>query len=90
MTLANGKRCGDAFVEKMLIYLDAIRRQNADVDLGFGIVEADAKQALTMIFHLHEFAITRLRGQSENRAVVDPRVTGNHAIGIAGFEHHSR
>ena len=57
MPFADGERGADAFLKKCFVDLDAFRREHADVDLGFGIVKADAEQPLAMVFDLHERAV---------------------------------
>jgi hypothetical protein len=42
-----------------------------------------------MIFDLNEFAITGLCRGAENRAVINPRMPGNDAIGFTGLEDDS-
>ena len=57
MFLPDGERGADAFLEKFLVHLHAFRRQDADVDFGSGIEEADAEQPLAMVFDLDQFAV---------------------------------
>jgi hypothetical protein len=39
-----------------------------------------------MVLHLDHVAVGRLAGEPEDGAFVDPGVTGEHAIGFAGFQ----
>jgi hypothetical protein len=56
------------------------------VNLGFGIVEADAEKALAMVFDLHELAVGGGLREAESRAVVEPRMPGDDAVGFAGTD----
>ena len=57
MFLPDGQRGPDAFFKKLLIHLDSLRRQDADVDFGFGIEKTDAEESLAVVLHLDEFAV---------------------------------
>jgi len=66
MVLAHGECFADALFEEGFVDIRAIRRQDADVDFGFGIEKADAEQALAMVLDLGEFAVTGLGGHAED------------------------
>src|SRR5262249_41847855 len=53
------QRCPNSFLEKMLIDLDALRCQQTDIDLRFGIVTSDSEEALSVVFELHQRAVCR-------------------------------
>lgn len=38
-----------------------------------------------MVFDLNEFAVGNRRGEPENFGVIDPRMAGHDAVGLAGF-----
>jgi len=84
MFFPNGERGLDSFHEKVAIDFDALRREDAHLDFGFGIVKADAKKTLAMIFDLHHFAIGGGRGQAQNGAGVNPGMAGEDAVGFSG------
>ena len=85
MFLPDGQRGADAFLEKFLIHVHAFRREDADVDFGFGIEEADAEQPRAMVFDLHQFAVGDGRGDAQNFAGINPRMTRDDAVGFARF-----
>ncbi len=58
--------------------------EHADIDLRPGIVEAGAQKALAMVFDLHQLAIGRGLREPEDRAVINPRMAGQNAVGFAG------
>ena len=39
-----------------------------------------------MILDLNEFAISRLLGQTEDFAVINPRMAGDNAVGLARLQ----
>jgi hypothetical protein len=82
--LPHGQRGADTLLEKVLLHLHAIRRQHADVDLGLGVVKADAEEALAMVLHLHDLAVGGGLGQAQSGAVIDPRMACNDAVGFPG------
>ncbi len=86
MLLPDGERGADAFLEKLFIHFDAFRREDADVDLRAGIVEARAEQPLAMIFDLDERAVHGGRGEAENFTVINPRMAGDNAVALARFQ----
>ena len=43
--------------KNLFIHRDALRREQADVDFGFGIEKADAEKPLAMVLDLHQFAV---------------------------------
>ena len=55
--MSQGERGADAFLKKIFVRADAVKREQADADLGFGIVEADAEKALAMVFHLNHVPV---------------------------------
>ncbi len=73
----------DATDKKGEVDLDLFRRNHADADLGLGIVKADAKESLAMVFDLDEHAVFRRSGEADDGTGIDPRMTGNNAIGFA-------
>lgn len=84
MPLSDGKRRAKTLLEEGLVYFDSIRGEQADADSRFGIEEAHAKQALTVIFHLHQRTVGDWGGEAEDRAVVEPRMASEEAVGFAG------
>ncbi len=86
MLLPDGERGADAFLEKLFVHLHAFRRKDADIDFGAGIEEADAEQPLAVVFDLDEFAVGDGRGEAKNFAVINPRMTGDDAVGFARFQ----
>jgi hypothetical protein len=57
MALADLERSAYAILKKRRIDLNALWRQQTDVDLGFGIVEPHPQESLAMIFHLDEVSV---------------------------------
>ena len=55
-----------ALLEESLVQCHPVRRENADVDFGFGIVEADAEQTLAMVLHLDQRAVFSRLGQAQD------------------------
>ena len=51
--------------------------------LDFELKKADAEQPLAVVFDLHELAVGGGRGEAENFAVVNPRMAGDDAVGLA-------
>ena len=86
MPLPDGQRGADAFLKKRFVHFDALRRKDADIDFGFRVEKADAEQPLAMVLDLDEFAVGAVRGQAENFAVINPRVAGHDAVGLARFQ----
>ncbi len=84
------QRGADAFLEKGFIRHDAVGGEEADVDLGLGIEQAHAEQALAVVFDLDQIAIGDGMGKAEDFVVVNPRVAGDDAIGFTGPEQDSR
>jgi hypothetical protein len=89
MPLPHGERRADAFREEGFVHRHAFRRQDTDVDFGLGIEDAGAQQALAMIFDLHHVAVSGGRGESENFAVVNPRMAGHYAVSFTRFKYDS-
>ena len=76
------QRRGDPALEKRLVHLDAVRREDANVDFRLRGVEADAQEALAMVLDLHQLAVGGGLGEPENRAVINPRMPGQDAVGF--------
>ena len=86
MSLPDRERRADAPFEECLVHLDPVRREDADVDPGPGIVEAGAEKALAMVFNLDELAVGGGLGEAQDGAVVNPGVPRHDAVGFARFE----
>ena len=82
MFLADGQRRADAPDKKVAVDLHPLRGKDADLDFGFGIVEADAEETLAMVLDLHQRAIGGGRGQAQNGGGVNPGMPGQDAVGI--------
>lgn len=82
MFLSEGQRRPDSFFKEGLIYFDAFRGEDANLDFGFGVVKSDAKETLTMVFDLDEFAIGCGLGETKDRAVVNPGMARENAVGF--------
>jgi hypothetical protein len=85
MLLPYCERSANALFEEGLIYFDAFGAKDADIDSGFGIVEADAQKTLAMVFDLNQFAVGSRLSEAKNRAVVNPGMAGDYAVGFTGF-----
>ena len=85
---AHGEGGADAALEEGFVEVDAVDGEEADVDLGPGVEDAGAKEALAVVFDLDEFAVGDGLGETEDFAVIDPGVTGKDAVGFTGFEQH--
>ena len=83
---ADGERFADALLEEILVHLDAFGREDADADARFGIPIAHAEQSLPVILHLHDAAIGRFAGHAEDAGFVEPRMSGEEAVGLARFD----
>jgi len=81
--LPDSERRANSFLEKALVYFDTLRRKDANVNPGPGVIEANAEKALTMVFHLDQLAVRSRVRKTENRAVINPGMTGQDAIGLA-------
>jgi hypothetical protein len=90
VAFADGEGGTDAFLKKFFVGADAVEREEADADLGFGIVKAGAEQALAVVLDLYEVAIGGGLGEAEDLVGVDPRMAGNDAVGFAWPEEDSR
>jgi len=84
--LPHGERGADAFLEEGFIDGHAFGREEAHEDFGFGIVEADAEQALAVVLDLDERAIRGGMGDAENRTAVNPGMPANDAVRFAGTQ----
>jgi len=96
VALAQGVGLADALAEEFGVNLGALAGQEADADFGFGVVEADADEALAVVFDLDDGAIFQVRSgargarpsragnDAEDRAVVNPGVARDGAVGFAG------
>ena len=58
------------------------------MDLGLGIVKADAEQPLAMVLDLHQRASSAVR-QAQGRTGVNPGMAGDNAISLAGAQQNS-
>ena len=83
MFLTHGKRFTNALLKKSLVNRNALRRNPADIDLGFRIVEANSQKTLPMVFDLNNRAVLGRRGHSKNSAVINPRMARDHPIRLA-------
>lgn len=88
MFLSNSQGRANAYFEKRLIYLDAFRGKDADVDFGSRIVKSDAKQALTVVLYLDEITIGGRLGKTKHGAMINPGVAGDDPIGFARFQNN--
>ncbi len=88
--LPDGQRRAEALLEECRVGDDPIRREQADVDLGAGIVKARAQQTLAVILDLDEVAIADRLREAEHFVAVNPGMTGDNAVGFAGFEQDRR
>ena len=71
------------FAKVCLVDLNPLRIDQADLNFRFRVEEADAEESLAMIFYLHDVAVGRRRGQSEDGALVNPGVSGDHAVSLS-------
>ena len=79
----------DSFFEEFLIRLDPVGRKDPNVDLRLGIVESHSQQALPVILDLHDVAVVCRLRQAQDGAVVNPGMSGKHAISFTWFQQHS-
>lgn len=84
--LADGQRGPDAPLEEGEVHLLALMGDEAHVDLGLGIVKADAEEPLAMILHLHDVAGFGGLGEAQDGRGVNPRMPGQNAIRLTGPE----
>jgi hypothetical protein len=54
VTFANGQSLADATFKESEVDVIPVVREETDVDLGFGIVKADAQKTLTVVLNLHD------------------------------------
>jgi len=65
------------------------------VNFRFWIEEANAEQSLAMVFDLNKFAVGGRRAaaatvrDAKDFTGINPRMTGNNAVGLARFENDS-
>ena len=90
MPLPDGQSGANALLEERLVGLDPLRGEDPDVDLRLRIVEARAQKTLAMVFDLHEFAIGGGLREPEHGTVINPRMAGQDAVGLARLEQDSR
>jgi len=65
-------------------------RQHANVDLDLEFCRNRRLENAAMIFDLERIAVGGRSSEAENRALINPGVTANDAVGFSGFEEHSR
>ena len=90
MSLAHRQGGPDAILEERLVHFDAVGRQEAHVDLGFGVEETDPEQTLTVVLELYQAPVRGRLGEAQDGGVIDPRVSGHDAVGLARFQQHCR
>ena len=59
------------------------------MDFGFGIIETNPEESLSVVFHLNYVPVFRRLGQTQQRAVVNPRVACYNAITFTRFQQNS-
>jgi hypothetical protein len=83
MAFANRNSRTDAALEKVLVEVFALGREQPNMDFRFGIENAGAQQPLPMIFDLNHFTVRDGLGDAEDRALINPRVSGDYAVSVA-------
>lgn len=79
---AHGQGFANALLEKVLIDFHTLGCEHAHPDARLGIPVADAEQALAVVLHLHNAAVGRFAGHAEHAAFVEPRMSGEEAVGF--------
>lgn len=88
--LADGQSGGNAVVEELLVQFDAVRGQNPKDDLGARVVNAGAEESLPMILYLDQASIGDFLRDAENGSMINPGMTRDDAVGVAGLENDCR
>ncbi len=66
MPLAHRQRGADAAFKEGLVEFDAFGRQDSDVNLGLGVVNPHADEALAMILDLDQISVCRGVSQAQD------------------------
>src|ERR1051326_3925008 len=90
MLVADRQRRAAPPLEKRLVHIHPFRRKDAHVDFRFRIVEADTQKALAMVLDLYQRPISGRLGEPDDRAVINPWMARQDAVGFARFEQDSR
>ena len=80
------QRGANALLEERFIHGHPLRREHADVDFRFRIVETDAKQTLAMVFELDKLAVSGRLREPQDGALINPRMPCHHAVGFSRLQ----
>ena len=86
MSFSNIERRANALLEECSIDLDPLGLKQSNVDLRLGIVKADSQKALAVVFDLDDVAVGCRLGKAQNGTLIDPGMTGNDAVRLAGSQ----